>query len=88
MPGHETTGPEALECWYPRCDNSCGADRSAVGVQPEAALPDYNVTKAAVNKLTVSLAKELANTGVTVNTRERRTLCKHFKQTTSLPIAA
>jgi 3-oxoacyl-[acyl-carrier protein] reductase len=41
---------------------------SMVGVQPLAALPDYNVTKAAVINMTVSLAKELANTGVTVNT--------------------
>jgi NAD(P)-dependent dehydrogenase (short-subunit alcohol dehydrogenase family) len=41
---------------------------SAVGVQPLAALPDYNATKAAVINMTVSLAKELANTGVTVNT--------------------
>lgn len=41
---------------------------SAVGAQPGAALPDYNATKAAVNNMTVSLAKELANTGVTVNT--------------------
>jgi 3-oxoacyl-[acyl-carrier protein] reductase len=41
---------------------------SVVGVQPLAALPDYNATKAAVINMTVSLAKELANTGVTVNT--------------------
>jgi 3-oxoacyl-[acyl-carrier protein] reductase len=41
---------------------------SMVGVQPMGALPDYNVTKAAVINMTVSLAKELANTGVTVNT--------------------
>jgi len=41
---------------------------SLVGVQPLAALPDYNATKAAVINMTVSLAKELANTGVTVNT--------------------
>jgi 3-oxoacyl-[acyl-carrier protein] reductase len=41
---------------------------SVAGVQPLAALPDYNATKAAVINMTVSLAKELANTGVTVNT--------------------
>lgn len=41
---------------------------SMVGTQPMAALPDYNATKAAVNNMTVSLAKELANSGVTVNT--------------------
>ena len=41
---------------------------SVAGIQPLAALPDYNVTKAAVINMTVSLAKELANTGVTVNT--------------------
>jgi 3-oxoacyl-[acyl-carrier protein] reductase len=41
---------------------------SVVGVQPLAALPDYNATKASVINMTVSLAKELANTGVTVNT--------------------
>jgi len=41
---------------------------SVVGVQPMAALPDYNVTKAAAINMTVSLSKELANTGITVNT--------------------
>jgi 3-oxoacyl-[acyl-carrier protein] reductase len=41
---------------------------SLVGVQPLAAHPDYSATKAAVINMTVSLAKELANTGVTVNT--------------------
>jgi 3-oxoacyl-[acyl-carrier protein] reductase len=39
-----------------------------VGVQPLAALPDYNVSKAAAINMTVSLSKELANTGITVNT--------------------
>jgi len=41
---------------------------SVVGVQPLAALPDYNVTKAAAINMTVSLAKEVANSGITVNT--------------------
>src|SRR6185503_12405002 len=41
---------------------------SVVGVQPMATLPDYNVTKAAAINMTVSLSKELANTGITVNT--------------------
>jgi 3-oxoacyl-[acyl-carrier protein] reductase len=41
---------------------------SVVGVQPLAALPHYSASKAAVINMTVSLAKELANTGVTVNT--------------------
>jgi len=41
---------------------------SVVGTQPLAALPDYNVTKTAAINMTVSLAKELAYTGVTVNT--------------------
>src|SRR5262245_6270026 len=41
---------------------------SLVGVQPLAALPDHNATKAAVINMTVRLSKELANTGVTVNT--------------------
>ena len=40
---------------------------SVVATQPIAALPHYNVTKAAASNMTVSLAKELANTGVTVN---------------------
>src|SRR5439155_7765374 len=41
---------------------------SVVGTQPLAGLPDYNVTKAAAINMTVSLAKELAQSGVTVNT--------------------
>ena len=41
---------------------------SVVGTQPLASLPDYSVTKAAVINMTVSLAKELAQSGVTVNT--------------------
>lgn len=41
---------------------------SVVGTQPLASLPDYNVTKAAAINMTVSLAKELAQSGVTVNT--------------------
>jgi 3-oxoacyl-[acyl-carrier protein] reductase len=41
---------------------------SVVGVQPLAVLPDYNVSKAAAINITVSLSKEVANTGITVNT--------------------
>ncbi len=41
---------------------------SVVGVQPFAAQPDYSAAKAAVINITVSLAKELANGGITVNT--------------------
>jgi 3-oxoacyl-[acyl-carrier protein] reductase len=41
---------------------------SVVGVQPLAVLPDYNVSKAAAINMTVSLSKELGNTGITVNT--------------------
>src|SRR5438093_4213931 len=41
---------------------------SIVGVQPLAAQPDYAAAKAAVINITVSLAKELANSGITVNT--------------------
>ena len=41
---------------------------SVVGVQPLAAQPDYGAAKAAVINMTVSLAKELANSGITVNT--------------------
>jgi len=41
---------------------------SVVGVQPLAAHPHYSAAKAAVINMTVSLAKELANSGITVNT--------------------
>lgn len=41
---------------------------SVVGVQPLAAQPHYGAAKAAVINMTVSLAKELANSGITVNT--------------------
>jgi 3-oxoacyl-[acyl-carrier protein] reductase len=41
---------------------------SVVGVQPFAAQPDYSAAKAAVINMSVSLAKELANSGITVNT--------------------
>ncbi len=41
---------------------------SVVGVQPFAAQPDYSAAKAGVINMTVSLAKELANSGITVNT--------------------
>jgi 3-oxoacyl-[acyl-carrier protein] reductase len=36
--------------------------------QPFAFMPDYAATKAALNNLTVSLSKELANTRITSNT--------------------
>ena len=41
---------------------------SGLATQPLAARPDYEVTKAATLNITVSLAKELAQTGITVNT--------------------
>jgi 3-oxoacyl-[acyl-carrier protein] reductase len=41
---------------------------SGVATQPTAAIPDYAAAKAAIVNLTVSLAKELAYTGITVNT--------------------
>ena len=49
-----------------------GRNESAaqLGVQPLAALPHYSATKAAVINMTVSLAKELANTGLTVEHRD------------------
>ena len=41
---------------------------SGEAMQPFPFMPEYAATKAALNNLTVSLAKELAGTGVTVNT--------------------
>jgi 3-oxoacyl-[acyl-carrier protein] reductase len=41
---------------------------SGVGVQPMAIGPDYAAAKAAIINLSVSLSKELANTGITSNT--------------------
>lgn len=41
---------------------------SSVATQPFAGLAAYSATKAALVNLSVSLAKELANTGITVNT--------------------
>lgn len=41
---------------------------SGEATQPFAAMPDYAATKAAQVNLTVSLSKELAETGITVNT--------------------
>jgi NAD(P)-dependent dehydrogenase (short-subunit alcohol dehydrogenase family) len=41
---------------------------SGLAMQPFAARPDYEATKAATLNLTVSLAKQLAQTGITVNT--------------------
>ncbi len=41
---------------------------SGVATQPTTAIADYAAAKAAVVNLTVSLAKELAYTGITVNT--------------------
>lgn len=40
---------------------------SSLATQPFASTPDYAATKAAIVNLTVSLAKELAETGITVN---------------------
>lgn len=41
---------------------------SVAGSSPSPSLPDYGVTKAANINMTISLAKELAGTGITVNT--------------------
>lgn len=41
---------------------------SVTATQPLASGPDYSVAKAGIVNLTVSLAKELENTGITVNT--------------------
>lgn len=41
---------------------------SGEATQPFAFMPDYAATKAALNNLTVSLSKELADTGITSNT--------------------
>ncbi|MDQ5842886.1 MAG: SDR family oxidoreductase [Thermoproteota archaeon] len=41
---------------------------SGEATQPFAFMPDYAATKAALNNLTVSLSKELANSGITSNT--------------------
>ena len=41
---------------------------SVAGVVPSNSLPDYGATKAANINMTISLAKELAGTGITVNT--------------------
>ena len=41
---------------------------SVAGVSPSPTLPEYGVTKAANINMTISLAKDLAGTGITVNT--------------------
>jgi NAD(P)-dependent dehydrogenase (short-subunit alcohol dehydrogenase family) len=41
---------------------------SVAGISPSASLPEYGVTKAAIINLTLSLAKDLAGVGITVNT--------------------
>lgn len=41
---------------------------SSAGVQPYAFGPDYSAAKAAIINLSVSLAKDLAGTGITANT--------------------
>jgi len=41
---------------------------SLAGGSPVAAFPDYCASKAAMNAMTISLAKELDGTGITVNT--------------------
>lgn len=41
---------------------------SVAGVSPSSSLPEYGVTKAANINMTMSLAKDLAGTGITVNT--------------------
>lgn len=41
---------------------------SVAGISPSPSLPDYGVTKAANINMTISLSKDLAGTGITVNT--------------------
>lgn len=41
---------------------------SVAGISPSPSLPEYGITKAANINMTISLAKELAGTGITVNT--------------------
>lgn len=41
---------------------------SIAGISPSPNLPEYGVTKAANINMTISLAKDLASTGITVNT--------------------
>ena len=41
---------------------------STIATSPSPVMPDYSATKAATVNVTVSLAKELAGTGITVNT--------------------
>src|SRR5690348_6454118 len=41
---------------------------SGIATAPSSVMPDYAATKAATVNLTVSLARELAATGITVNT--------------------
>lgn len=41
---------------------------SVAGISPSPTLPEYGVTKSAAINLSISLAKELAGTGITVNT--------------------
>lgn len=41
---------------------------SVAGISPSPSLPEYGATKAANINMTLSLAKDLANTGITVNT--------------------
>lgn len=56
--------PEMRERGWGRIINN----GSGEGAQPQAQLPDYAATKGALHNMTVSLAKHLAGTGVTVNT--------------------
>ena len=41
---------------------------SGSGMQPNPFIPHYSATKAAINNVTLSLSKALADTGITVNT--------------------
>jgi NAD(P)-dependent dehydrogenase (short-subunit alcohol dehydrogenase family) len=41
---------------------------SVAGISPSPGLPEYGITKAANINMTISLAKDLAGTGITVNT--------------------
>lgn len=57
-------GPQMQDAGWGRIINISSGE----GTKPFAHMPDYAVTKAAMNNMTVSLSKALAKTGVTVNT--------------------
>jgi 3-oxoacyl-[acyl-carrier protein] reductase len=61
---------------------------SGVATQPTAEIPDYAAAKAAIVNLKVSLAKELAYTGITVNTISPGTILTPGLENAVLGIAA